>query len=101
MDQISLLEKIAKNTEPKSSFFILMSDRSTYIKTRFNPLIQLDNTKKYEMALVNLETYYSFSNINSTNNNFRYSPDNGTTWVDIDIPEGSYEIAAIDESKES
>ena len=57
MDQISLLEKIAKNTEPKSSFFILMSDRSTHIKTRFNPLIHLDNTKKYEMALVNLETY--------------------------------------------
>jgi len=95
MDQIALLEKIAKNTEPKTSFFILMRDKSTHIKTRFNPLIQLDKTKKYEMALVNLETYYSFPNIDISNNNFRYSPDNGTTWFDIGISEGSYEIADI------
>jgi len=95
MDQIALLEKIAKNTEPKTSFFILMRDRSTHIKTRFHPLIQLDETKKYEMALVNLETFFSFPNIDSSNNNLRYSPDNGATWVDIDIPEGSYEIGDI------
>ena len=85
MDQLALLEKIVKNTEPKSSFFILIRDRSTHIKTRFHPLIQLDETKKYEMALVNLETYYAFPNIDSSNNNFRYSPDNGATWVDIDL----------------
>jgi len=47
------------------------------------------------MALVNLETYYSFPNIDSVNNNFRYSPDNGLTWLDIDIPEGCYEITNI------
>jgi len=95
MDQIALLEKIAKNTEPKTSFFILMRDESTHIKTRFNPFIQLDKTKKYEMALVNLETDYSFPNIDISNNNFRYSPDNDTTWFDIGITEGSYEIADI------
>ena len=91
---MELLEKIAKNTEPKTSFYVLVNDRSTRIRTRFNPLIQLDKTKMYEMALVNLETYYSFLNIDSTNNNFRYSPDNGETWFDIDIPEGCYEIVA-------
>ena len=95
MNQIAVLEKIAKNTEPKTSFYILMSAKSTHIKTSFNPLIQLDKTKKYEMALANLETYYSFPNIDSSNNNFRYSPDNGNTWSNIDIPEGSYEISAI------
>jgi len=92
---MDLLEQIARNTEPKSSFFIQISDKSTHIKTRFNPLIQLDETKKYEMALVNLDTYYSFPNIDSSNNNFRYSSDNGKTWTNIDIPEGSYEITAI------
>src|SRR5215470_3120489 len=97
MDRTALLEKIARNTEPKMSFYILISDKGSRIKTKFNPLIQLDNTKKYEMALVNLETYYSFPNIDSTNNNFRYSPDNGKTWFNIDIPEGSYEIADINE----
>lgn len=90
-------EKTAKNTEPKSSFYILLSDKSTQIKTKFRPLIQLDKSKKYEMALLNLETYYSFPNIDASNNNFRYSPDNGTTWINIDIPEGSYEIIDINE----
>ena len=51
MNQSELLEKIARNTEPKASFYILISENSTRIRTRFNPLIQLDKTKKYEMAL--------------------------------------------------
>lgn len=90
-------EKTAKNTEQKSSFYILLSEKSTHIRTKFRPLIQLDKDRKYEMALVNLETYYSFPNIGSSNNNFRYSPDNGVTWVNINIPEGSYEIVDINE----
>ncbi len=49
------------------------------------------------MALVNLETYYSFPNIDSSNNNFRYSPNNGDDWYDINIPEGSYELEDINE----
>lgn len=97
MDQIALLEKIARNTEPKKSFYILVSDKSTRIRTKFNPLLQLDKNKQHEMALVNLETYYSFPNIDSTNNNFRYSPDNGATWFNIDIPDGSYEITDIND----
>ena len=59
--------------------------------------MQLDKNKKYEMALVNLETYYSFPNIDGSNNYFRYSPDGGTTWVDIFIPEGSYDIIDIND----
>ena len=31
--------------------------------------------RKYEIALVNLETYYSFPNVDDTNNQFSYSPD--------------------------
>ncbi len=86
-------EKIARNTKPKSSFYVLVSERSTQIKTKFRPLIELGKNKKYEMALVGLETYYSFPNIDSSNNNFRYSPDNEATWFDINIPEGAYEIS--------
>ena len=89
------MEKVERNTDPKSSFYILVSEKSAKIRTRYNPLIELDANKKYEMALVNLESYYSFPNIDATNNNFRYSPDDGDTWVDIDIPEGCYELADI------
>jgi len=48
------------------------------------------------MALLNLETYYSFPNIDSTNNSFKYSPDNGQNRFTITIPEGSYEILDTD-----
>src|ERR1043165_4890263 len=91
------MEKVERNTDPKSSFYILLSKKSAKIRTRYNPLIELDASKKYEMALVNLETYYSFPNIDDTNNNFRYSPDGGDTWLDVNIPEGCYEIADMND----
>jgi len=68
-----ILEKIERNTSPKTSTQILVSENSTKIKMTFNPPIELDCTRKYEMALVNLETYYSFPNISDENNVFRYS----------------------------
>lgn len=89
------LERIALNTEPKSSLQIVVSDNKTRFVTKFSQPIELDKKRRYEIALVNLETYYSFSNVDSTNSNFRYSPDNGATWFDINIPEGSYEITDI------
>ena len=43
------------------------------------------------------KTYNSFPNIDSSSNNCRYFPDKGTTWFNISMPEGSYEIVDIDE----
>ena len=93
--EVELLEKIVKNTTHKTSFQIIVSDNKSNFNTRFNPKIELDRDKVYEIALVNLETYYSFPNIYETNNVFVYSPDNGNSWVKIKIPEGSYEIDDI------
>ena len=93
-----LLAKICKNTEPKGSRQIVVSINKARFNTRFNPPMQLDKNKKYEMALVNLETYYLFPNIDASNNYIRYSPDGGTTWVDIFIPEGSYDIVDINDT---
>ena len=53
-----LLKQIANNTEPKRSFSIVVSDNKTRLKTWFKPPIQLDKKKDYEIALINLETYY-------------------------------------------
>ena len=61
--EVELLEKIAKNTEHKTSFQITVSDNKSSFNTRFIPKIELDRDKVYEIALVNLETYYSFPNI--------------------------------------
>ena len=55
-----LLERIiAHNTEPKESFHIVVSDNKAKLTTRFNPHIQLKTDKMYEIALVNVKTYYT------------------------------------------
>ena len=93
--EVELLQQIVKNTTHKTSFQIIVSNDKSNFNTRFNPKLELDRDKVYEIALVNLETYYSFPNIDETNNVFVYSPDNGNSWVKIKIPEGSYEIDDI------
>src|SRR5688572_14258197 len=92
---VTIMEKVERNTSSKSSFYILLSKKSAKIRTRFNPLIELDAGKKYEMSLLNLETYFSFPNIDATN--LRYSPDEGVTWFDVNIPEGCYEITDVND----
>ena len=93
--EVDLLEKIVKNTAHKMSFQIIVSGNESSFNTILNPTLELDRDKEYKIALVNLETYYSFPNIDETNNVFVYSPDNGNSWVKIKIPEGSYEIGDI------
>ena len=84
-----------KNTAHKTSFQIIVSGNESSFNTRLNPTLQLDRDKEYEIALVNLETYYSFPNIDETNNVFIYSSDNGNSWVKIKNSAGSYEIDDI------
>ena len=64
----NLLKQIVNNTEPKRSFSIVVSNNKTRFKTWFKPTILLDKKKDYEIALINLETYYLFPNIDRSNN---------------------------------
>ena len=93
----NLLKQIVNNTEPRRSFSIVVSDNKTSFKTWFKPSIQLDKKKDYEIALINLETYYSFPNIDRSNNCFCYSPSPNAPWLDIIIPEGSNHVEDINE----
>ena len=93
--ELELLKTIAKNTAHKTSFQVIVSGDKSNFNTLFYPKIELDREKKYEVALVNLETYYSFPNIDDSNNTFVYSHDQGQTWTKIKIPIGSYEINDI------
>ena len=90
--EVDLLKQIVKNMAHKTAFQIIVSGNESKFTTRLNLALELDRDKEYEIALVNLETYYSFPNIDETNNVFVYSPDNGNSWVKIKILEGSYEI---------
>ena len=89
--------QIVQNTSPKESHEIIVSSNKTNFRTKFNPPLELDKNKHYEMALVNLETYYSFANITSRNNSFRYSPDGGATWYRCKLSEGTYELQDIND----
>ena len=93
----NLLKEIINNTEPKRSFSIVVSDNKTRFKTWFKPPIRLDKKRDDEIALINLEMYYSFPNIDRANNCFTYSPSLVPLWFDINIPEGSYHVEDINE----
>lgn len=80
---------------PKDSISLILDSDKTDFRTSYSPPIELKKDKQYEVALVNLETYYSFPNIDKTNNIFRYSIDKGAKWIEIEIPEGSYELKQI------
>ena len=59
---------------------------------RFNPGIELDNNKNYQLALGSISMSYSWYNVSSDYNNniLKYSQDSGKTWHTITIPNGNF-----------
>ena len=43
--EVDLLKQIVKNTEPKTSFQIIVCDSESRFKTRFNSALHLDRIK--------------------------------------------------------
>ena len=72
-----------------ASFYIIQSGKNSKIETNFVPSLDLEGS--YEIALQSIETYYSFPNIDETNNKISVSLDNGTTWKDLIFAVGCYE----------
>ena len=62
--------------------------------SHFNPPLELDASKNYQVCLINASMWYSWYNINNENNKFKYY--NGSTWKIIGIPPGAYNIVDID-----
>ena len=48
MSEIEFLERIAKNTDHKTSFQVIVSGNQSSFTTLFNPKIELDRNKVYE-----------------------------------------------------
>ena len=69
------LKTIANHTEARPSFNIIVSDNTSSIRTTFSPALDFPKGCNYEMALSSLETYYSFPNIDASNNSFTVSTD--------------------------
>ena len=79
----------------KDSSTILVSRGSASVQTVFIPPLDLKNGRDYELAMVNLETYYSFANIRTDNNSLKWTGDGDTAWTLLHIPTGCYELKAI------
>ena len=88
------MKVVLVRTKPKDSFTLVVSDGSANIQTTFNPPLYLQANRNYELAMVNLETYYSFANIRGDNNSFKWSVDD-KTWTILHVPAGCYELKAI------
>ena len=69
------LKRLVEHAEPKPIHLIVMSGKQSRLKTTFNPPLVFPS--RYEMALCRLETYYSFPNIDATNNTVKVSKDAG------------------------
>lgn len=70
-----------------------MSGRDSVLSSKYFPPIDLSNGE-YELGLLDLETYYTIPNISSKKrNNKFYFDDNDEV---ITIPDGSYELEAIE-----
>ena len=89
------IKEVMVRTKPKYSFTLVVSDNSANIQTTFSPPLNLQANRDYELAMVNLETYYSFANIREGCNSFKWSIDKGKTWTLLHMPTGCYELKAI------
>ena len=89
------LRQIAENTRPRESLSIIVRGDKSKIITRYSPPIQLDKTREWEMALIDLETYYSFPNIGEENNVIKWSKDGGANWHTFKLPKGAYDLTEV------
>lgn len=90
------LEKISHNTSAKRSQYIVCRGNDSIIKTVFSPTI---GVKGCEIAVVGLSTYYSYPNIDDTNNLIEIMNYDFTKRVTtiIQLVKGCYEIDEINE----
>lgn len=93
------MDDLIEYTIPGDEQCIVMSGSESRIYTRYNPPMEFLSSKTgYEMALFRLETYFSWPNINSSNNTFRISIDRGKNWFDLKISIGSYGVDGINKA---
>ena len=74
--------------------FILSGITSDFVTCHDSVI--LNPSKKYEAALLSLDTYNSIPNISVNKNNiFTYSTDDGVSWKTVALNTGAYELQAI------
>ena len=92
------LSQLVEYTRPGDGKYLIVTGRGSKLRTNFNPPMEFESTSSgYEIALLRIETYFSFPNIDSSNNCLRISIDRGQKWCEIEIPIGCYDIDSIND----
>ncbi len=90
------LSKLVEYATPGDEYYLIMSGSGSRLYTRYNPPMEFDSSNAgYEMSLHRLETYFSFPNIDFSNNILRISINGGEKWLNLKIPIGCYDIEGI------
>ena len=99
MDSLSELVEL---TAPGGEKYLIVSGKGSRLRTNYNPPLEFESTRAgYEIALLRVETYFSFPNIDNSNNHLRISIDRGEKWCEIEIPIGCYDIDSINDVVQS
>ena len=88
-----LLENISQNSNPKDNFYIVVRGNKSRLKTLFSSPLK---GRDYELSLVGLSTYYSFPNIDKTNNKIIIESPDGKVYT-LRLPKGCYEVTEIND----
>lgn len=92
------LSKLVEYSTPGEEQYLIVTGSGSRLRTNYNPPMVFDSSGGgYEISLLRLETYFSFPNIDSSNNCVRISIDRGVEWYDVKIPIGCYDIDSINE----
>ena len=59
----------------------------------------LEKNVDYEVGLISLSMNYSYPNVSSTNGNntVEYSPNNGTNFYTVTIPDGNWSVTSLND----
>ena len=99
MDSLSELVEL---TAPGGAKYLIVSGKGSRLRTNYNPPLEFESSSAgHEIALLRVETYFSFPNVDESNNHLRISIDRGGNWCEIKIPIGCYVIDSINDVMQS
>ena len=63
------LSKLVELTAPGGAKYLIVSGKESRLRTNYNPPLECESTRVgYEIALLRVETYFSFPNVDESNN---------------------------------
>ena len=92
------LRKVVKNTGSKARFQVVLSGEGSSLSAVLNPEISASAGCHFDIAFGSIETYYSFPNLDDTNNRILVSSKRWKGWKTFVIGKGCYSVPDINKA---